>query len=136
MRDSQWNARRGECTRREIIRRLGGLGLALASPAFAQTSPAPPLRAKLGIDLEQRLGTIDPFLYGHFLEHLGRCVYEGIYDEGSPLSDSKGNRKNLLEAARRLRVNATALAGPSKPGTSVPTLTSTLRPLITRRSAG
>ena len=104
MRDSQSSTRSGECTRREIIRGFGGLGLALASPGVAQESSEPALRAKLRINLEQRLGTIDPFLYGHFLEHLGRCVYEGIYDEGSPLSDSEGNRKDVLEAARRLRV--------------------------------
>src|SRR6266851_9027027 len=104
MRDSQSSTRSGESTRREIIRRFGGLGLTLASPAFAQESSEPALRAKLRINLEQRLGTIDPFLDGHFLEHLGRCVYEGIYDEGSPLSDSGGNRKDVLEAARRLGV--------------------------------
>jgi alpha-N-arabinofuranosidase len=72
--------------------------------ALGQKGTEPPLKAKLGISLEARLGTIDPFLYGHFLEHLGRCVYEGIYDEGSPLSDSDGNRKDVLDAARRLRV--------------------------------
>ena len=109
--DSQSNARLGECTRREILRRFGALGLTLASPPVGRASEgsrpkstAPTLRAKLRINVEQRVGTIDPFLYGHFLEHLGRCVYEGIYDEGSPLSDSDGNRKDVLDAARRLRV--------------------------------
>jgi hypothetical protein len=97
-----------ECTRREIIRRFGGLTLAAptvgAVLALPREGSEPPLHAKLRINLETRLGTIDPFLYGHFLEHLGRCVYEGIYDEGSPLSDSEGNRKDVLAAARRLRV--------------------------------
>jgi alpha-N-arabinofuranosidase len=108
--DSQSNARRGAYTRREIIRRFGALGLTMASPsvsraqALGQKSTEPPLKAKLGVSLEARLGAIDPFLYGHFLEHLGRCVYEGIYDEGSPLSDTDGNRKDVLDAARRLRV--------------------------------
>src|SRR5258708_5301596 len=100
--ESRSNARSGECTRRKIMQGLGALGATLASPsagrtslAFSQKSPEPPLHAKLQINLELRLGTIDPFLYGHFLEHLGRCVYEGIYDEGSPLSDSEGNRKDV-----------------------------------------
>jgi len=101
--DGRSNTGSDECTRREIIRRFGTLGLALA-PALAQENAGSPLRAKLSINLEARLGTIDPFLYGHFLEHLGRCVYEGIYDEGSPLSDSDGDRKDVLDAARRLRV--------------------------------
>lgn len=72
--------------------------------ALGQKSTEPPLHAKLTINLETRLGTIDPFLYGHFLEHMGRCVYEGIYDEGSPFSDSDGDREDVLNAARRLRV--------------------------------
>lgn len=109
--DSQSNTKSGGCTRREFIRRFESLGLTLVSPsvgraelALPRGSREPPLHAKLSINLESRLGTIDPFLYGSFLEHIGRCVYEGIYDEGSPLSDSEGNRKDVLEAARRLRV--------------------------------
>ena len=118
------------------MRRFGGLGLTLASPsAFAQEISEPPLRAKLRITFETAPGNHRSLRVRAFSGTSGP-LYEGIYDEGSPLSDSKGNRKDVLEAARRLRVNATALAGPSKPGTSVPTLTSTLRPLITRRSAG
>jgi len=35
---------------------------------------------------------------------MGRCIYEGIYEEGSPLSDQDGNRKDVVEAARRLHV--------------------------------
>ena len=64
----------------------------------------PPLKATLTVDLERRLGTIDPSIYGNFIEHLGRCIYGGVYDEGSPLADADGNRKDVLEAARRLRV--------------------------------
>ena len=62
------------------------------------------MHATLKIDLERRLGTIDPNIYGNFIEHLGRCIYGGIYDEGSPLADADGNRKDVLEAARKLRV--------------------------------
>ena len=64
----------------------------------------PPLQATLKVDLERRLGTIDPNVYGNFIEHIGRCNYGGVYDEGSPLADADGNRKDVLEAARRLRV--------------------------------
>ena len=62
------------------------------------------MQATLKVDLERRLGTIDPSIYGNFIEHLGRCIYGGVYDEGSPLADADGNRKDVLEAARRLRV--------------------------------
>ena len=70
----------------------------------AQAPAESPLKAQLKIDLDRRLGTIDPMLYGNFIEHLGRCIYGGVYDEGSTLADQDGIRKDVLEAARRMRV--------------------------------
>jgi alpha-N-arabinofuranosidase len=55
------------------------------------------------LDLDRRLGVIDRKVYGMFIEHLGRCIYGGIYEPGSPLSDAKGFRQDVLEAARGLR---------------------------------
>ena len=60
--------------------------------------------AKIKIDLDRKIGTINPDIYGGFVEHLGRCVYGGMYDEGSPLSDSRGFRKDVLEALKALRM--------------------------------
>jgi alpha-N-arabinofuranosidase len=57
---------------------------------------------RIAIDLAQRVGSIDRNIFGGFVEHLGRCVYEGIFDPGSPLSRSDGLRTDVLEAARRL----------------------------------
>ena len=57
----------------------------------------------ISIDLDRRIGTVDPRIFGQFIEHLGRCIYGGIYDEGSPLSDARGFRLDVLEAARPLR---------------------------------
>lgn len=100
------NARK--CTRRDFLRGAGALGLGLVSrslPGRASGAPASePLHARIEIDFERQLGTIDPNIYGNFIEHLGRCIYGGVYDEGSPLSDADGNRKDVLEAARKLRV--------------------------------
>jgi alpha-N-arabinofuranosidase len=59
--------------------------------------------ARVAIDLARRLGTVDPRIFGQFIEHLGRCIYGGIYEEGSPLSDARGFRLDVLEAARPLR---------------------------------
>ena len=74
-----------------------------ANPAFApQTSPAAAARIK--IDFDRRIGTINRNIYGNFIEHLGRCIYGGIYDEGSPLSDSDGFRKDVLEAVRAMKI--------------------------------
>ena len=43
-------------------------------------------------------------LFGSFLEHLGRAIYEGIYDPGSKLSDSNGFRKDVMDEVRHLGV--------------------------------
>ncbi len=59
---------------------------------------------RIGIDLQRRLGTVDRRLFGQFIEHLGRCIYGGVYDEGSPLADARGFRRDVLEAARPLRI--------------------------------
>ena len=63
-----------------------------------------PLRARVKIDTERVIGDIDPKLYGNFVEHLGRCVDGGVFEEGSPLSDSNGFRRDVLDAARKLNV--------------------------------
>ncbi len=60
--------------------------------------------AKIGIDLDRKIGTVDRRIFGNFVEHLGRCIYGGLFEEGSPLSDERGFRRDVLEAVRRLRV--------------------------------
>ena len=60
--------------------------------------------ARIAIDLARRIGTVDRRIFGNFIEHLGRCIYGGIFDEGSPLSDARGFRQDVLEAVRPLRV--------------------------------
>ncbi|RYP56788.1 hypothetical protein DL769_009855 [Monosporascus sp. CRB-8-3] len=56
------------------------------------------------VDPGKRLSKIDPMTYGGFTEHMGRCIYGGIYDPGNPLSDGEGFRKDVLEALRELDV--------------------------------
>ena len=60
------------------------------------------MTTRIGIDLRRRIGTVDRRIFGQFIEHLGRCIYGGIYEEGSPLSDARGFRRDVLEAARPL----------------------------------
>ena len=50
------------------------------------------------------IGDIDPKIYGNFLEHLGRCIEGGVFDEGSPLADSNGYRRDVLDAAKKMNV--------------------------------
>jgi alpha-L-arabinofuranosidase len=56
------------------------------------------------IDFNRRLGVIDRNLFGGFAEHLGRCIYGGIYEPGSPLADKDGFRSDVLDALRRLKM--------------------------------
>ncbi|TET07164.1 alpha-N-arabinofuranosidase, partial [Candidatus Aerophobetes bacterium] len=58
---------------------------------------------KIRIDGERVIGKINPNIYGHFIEHLGRCIYGGIYEEGSPLSDKDGFRKDVLGVVKKIR---------------------------------
>lgn len=63
------------------------------------------LRARVKIVTERVIGDIDPLIYGNFIEHLGRCIDGGVFDEKSPLSDSNGFRRDVLDAARKLHVS-------------------------------
>jgi alpha-L-arabinofuranosidase len=56
------------------------------------------------VDPGRPLGSVGPSLFGGFVEHLGRCVYGGLYEEGSPLADSRGFRSDVLGLLRALRV--------------------------------
>jgi alpha-N-arabinofuranosidase len=58
---------------------------------------------RISVDLDRRIGSIDRNVFGGFVEHLGRCVYGGIYEPGSPRAGADGLRTDVLEAARRLR---------------------------------
>jgi alpha-L-arabinofuranosidase len=60
--------------------------------------------ARIKIDFDRKIGKIERNIYGNFIEHLGRCIYGGIYEEDSPLSDSDGFRKDVLAAARGIHV--------------------------------
>ena len=56
---------------------------------------------KLTVHENEKKGTIAPEIYGHFSEHLGRCIYEGIYvGENSPVPNVKGMRKDVVDALK------------------------------------
>jgi len=62
-----------------------------------------PLSAKLAVRADMTYGTISPHLFGHFAEHLGRCIYDGLWvGEDSPIPNEGGLRTDTLEALRRL----------------------------------
>jgi alpha-N-arabinofuranosidase len=60
--------------------------------------------ATIKIDVDRPIGQIDPLIYSNFTEHLGHCVYQGIYDPSSPCSDQDGFRTDVLEGVNKLNV--------------------------------
>ena len=61
-------------------------------------------QAKIIIDKDFQVSRIDRRIYGSFIEHLGRAVYEGIYQPESPFADEQGFRKDTLELVKELNV--------------------------------
>ena len=47
-------------------------------------------KATCSLDRDFAIGDTDPRLFGAFVEHLGRCVYGGIYEPGHPTADEQG----------------------------------------------
>lgn len=58
---------------------------------------------KLIINADLGTDTISRHIYGHFSEHLGKCIYEGYWvGEGSPIPNVRGIRTDVVDALRRL----------------------------------
>ena len=61
--------------------------------------------AKAVINTSRKSGKISRYIYGQFAEHLGRCIYEGIYvGEDSPIENKNGMRTDVVNALRALEI--------------------------------
>ena len=67
----------------------------------AEKNPAP--SAVVTVSTSAKGLPYNRMLFGGFLEHFHRQIYGGIYEPGSPLSDAKGFRKDVIEAIKELR---------------------------------
>ena len=59
---------------------------------------------RIAVDPGRLIGCLDRRVFGGFVEHLGRCIYGGIFDEGSALADARGFRRDVLGLLRELRL--------------------------------
>jgi len=59
-------------------------------------------QATLMFDKDFTIGTTHPRLFGAFIEHLGRCIYGGIWEPGHPTADARGFRGDIMELVREL----------------------------------
>jgi alpha-L-arabinofuranosidase len=84
-------------------------GVLAAQPAPPPPPAQPPktdwsVPARIKIDVDRTIGEVHPHLFGNFAEHLGRMIYGGIYEPGSPVSDAEGYRKDVMDAVKELNV--------------------------------
>jgi len=92
--------------RREFLRNsmigAGALVLARSAPyMFGADSPAD---SRIEILLNEPLGTISSDIYGHFVEHLGGVVYDGIWvGENSKVPNINGIRKELIDDMKKIK---------------------------------
>lgn len=95
-------------SRRRFLKQTAQAGAAFGAAflldgfSFGQASPTQ--TARIYVDSRRIIGPLDRNLHGSFLEHLGRAIYEGIYDPGSRLSDSNGFRTDVLKEVRSMGV--------------------------------
>src|SRR5262249_59344124 len=95
-------------SRRSFLEGLGKSGALLAagpwlsSIGYAQGSNRGPARATI-VQSATR-ADFDRRLFGAFLEHLGRAIYTGVYEPGSPHADANGFRKDVIAEITQLGV--------------------------------
>ncbi|MEZ5356067.1 MAG: alpha-L-arabinofuranosidase C-terminal domain-containing protein [Bryobacteraceae bacterium] len=83
---------RKRLSRRALLSAAAGLA---AAPALRSQSPG----SRIELLLDEPIGRIAPEIYGHFVEHLGGVVYDGIWvGEGSSIPNTGGLRKQLVDA--------------------------------------
>lgn len=69
------------------------------------------MKSKITIEKDFTLSKVDDNLFSSFIEHLGRAVYTGIYEEGHPSSDSQGFRKDVIQLVKDLHVSLVRYPG-------------------------
>lgn len=92
--------------RREFLHdaALGAAAVLLARPAKLASVVSGAPDARIEILLEEELGTISPNIYGHFIEHIGGVIYDGVWvGENSKIPNLGGIRKDLVEEMRRIK---------------------------------
>ena len=97
--------------RRRFLRQASTAGIACSAKfalgrfLSAQTPTSNPNEVvRVYVDSRRTVAPLDRNLFGSFLEHLGRAIYQGIYDPASKLSDSNGLRKDVVDEIHQLGV--------------------------------
>ena len=96
-------------SRREFLRKAAAMGIAVSADyALSPLARAQAMSAsstyQVYLDTQRTLQPLDRNIFGSFLEHLGRAIYEGIYEPNSKLADTNGFRTDVLQEIRKLNV--------------------------------
>jgi alpha-N-arabinofuranosidase len=67
--------------------------------------------ADVVLDSKYTIGPVDRRMFGSFVEHMGRCVYSGIYEPGHPTADRDGFRGDVLRLVQELGVSTVRYPG-------------------------
>jgi alpha-N-arabinofuranosidase len=79
--------------------------LAVRATPGDRAENAEPFNAELVIRADQPKSTINRNIYGHFAEHLGRCIYDGVWvGEGSNIPNTRGIRNDVVAALKSLNI--------------------------------
>lgn len=62
------------------------------------------MKTKLTVSKRFSISKVDPRLYGSFIEHMGRAVYEGIYQPEHPTADTSGFREDVRQLVKELQI--------------------------------
>ena len=95
-----------EPTRRDFMRSVAASSPALASGGWLATlgyAQRAGSGSRIHVDGNRKRASMDPRLMGAFLEHLGRAIYGGVYEPGSPLADGKGFRSDVVREMQELQ---------------------------------
>jgi alpha-N-arabinofuranosidase len=85
--------------RRDFLKTVAAAGVA----AFTGTRPLPAADAGVELDPSQPGPPISPHIYGHFIEHLGGVIYDGIWvGRASKIPNVDGIRKQFVDDMRRI----------------------------------
>jgi alpha-N-arabinofuranosidase len=93
--------------RRGFLSNLGRAGTVLATSSWLEAAGYAQVRsgpARVRLRPAPNRGGFDRRIFGSFLEHLGRAIYTGVYEPGSPLADAKGFRTDVAREVKELGV--------------------------------
>ena len=97
-------------SRRRFVQQASTLGILLPARslfgrfASAQGPATADQTSRSYLNTRRTIAPLDRNLFGSFLEHLGRAIYEGIYEPASRFADSNGFRRDVMDEIRKLGV--------------------------------